>query len=87
MDKKVIGLVVLALVGLGAYQAATGGIKPSVDLVEAKAACADAIDRARALRAGAPLPQSETIDHYELVLTDCRNKQYVSGTELGDLLD
>lgn len=87
MDKKVIGLAVLALVALGAYQAATGGIKPSVDLFEAKAACRDAIDRARAIRAGKPLPQSEAIDHYELILTDSRNNQYLTSSEIGDLLD
>jgi hypothetical protein len=87
MDKKVIGLGVLALVALGAYQAATGGIKPSVDLAEAKATCMDAIDRAHALRAGKPLPQSEGIATYELILTDCRNKQYLTSGEIGDLLD
>lgn len=87
MEKKVIGLAVLALVALGAYQAATGGIAPSVDLVEAKARCSDAVDRARAIRNGAPLPQSEGLATYELIMTDCRTKQFLSSDQIGDLLD
>ncbi|MER9623278.1 hypothetical protein NKI98_17850 [Mesorhizobium sp. M0222] len=85
MEKKAILGAALVLVALGAYQAATGGIKPNVDLVEAKASCTDAIARARAIRAGSPLPSSEPIEHYELVLTDCRNRQYLTNDQIGDL--
>ena len=86
MEKKVILIIALGLVTLGAYQATTGGIRPGVDLVEAKAACAEAVTRARAIRNGAPLPLSDTLDSYELLLTDCRNNQYLSQAEVGDLL-
>ncbi|MBA1139368.1 hypothetical protein [Mesorhizobium neociceri] len=86
MEKKVIVIIALGLVTLGAYQAATGGIRPGVDLVEAKAACAEAVTRARAIRAGSPLPLSEGLGTYELILTDCRNNQYLSQAELVDLL-
>jgi hypothetical protein len=86
VEKRVILVAVLLLVGLGAYQAATGGVRPSVDFTEAKAGCMDALDRALAIHNGSPLPHSETLSTYELKLTDCRNKSYLSADQVRDLL-
>ncbi|MDX8445094.1 hypothetical protein [Mesorhizobium captivum] len=85
MGRKVIALAVVGLVALGGFQFATGGVKPSVDFVEAKARCYDAVARGKAIRSGSPLPQSEGIQTYRLIVMDCRNKGFLINASYEDV--
>jgi hypothetical protein len=88
-EMKVIGLAILVLGGLAAYQGATGGIiggRSELDAARARDTCLNTVKRLQAIHYGAPLEVSESVGFHKTVLEGCRANKDLTNEEIGDLL-
>lgn len=85
MERKVILGAVLLLVALGAYQVATGGIKPSVS-AEQRADCDEAMSKLQQYRQSGAADVSETTGPLRVRVGYCRDLGYFTKDQAAGVL-
>ncbi|TIW27778.1 MAG: hypothetical protein E5V63_08275 [Mesorhizobium sp.] len=84
MERKVILGAVLLLVALGAYQAATGGIKPSIS-AEQRADCDDALSKLQQYRQSGAANVPEGTGPLRVRVSYCRDLGYFTKDQVAEV--